>query len=154
MTDELPAWRRAREIDEMAVELVCWQGWNSGPVSGLARWQGDVYWFGLLDRWDRSDSEWGYYLGLYCLPEPELREAAEWFREKERWNSDPRVEELRAIPDATARAQLTHERGLGLREWKPRLPQQPDAWFRQEKNPDFWGFRTKDRWQLPEDWPS
>jgi hypothetical protein len=154
MTGDLLAWRRAPEIDEMAVQLVCWQGWNSGPVSGLARWHGDVYWFDYLARWDRSDAEWGYYLGLYQLSERELHETVDWFREKERWSADPDVQELRMIPDAGTRALLLRERGLGLREWRPRLRQQPVAWFRQEKNPDFHGFRTKDRWRLPEDWPA
>jgi len=147
---------RPRQIDEMAVELVCWHSWFDGPTQGLARWQGRVHWFAYLDTWDEGGADWGYDYVLHELSEESLREAVEWFREKERWYCNPELMALRRdVADAELRARLIVERGLSLRDWDgPTLAGEPVAWFSHRHNRAWYGVNTKDRWRLPEDWPA
>ena len=144
-----------REIDEMAVELVCWLGWFDGPTHGLARWQGQVCWFSYLETWDEGGADWGYDYTLHALSEESLREAVEWFREKEQWYFNPELAALRDVADAELRARLIVERGLSLRDWDgPTLAAEPVAWFRHRHNRAWYGVNSKDQWRLPDDWPA
>lgn len=149
-------WQQAPQIDEMTVDLICWQGWYNSPVSGLARWEGRVVWFQQLDWWEgEGEHDWGYDIGLYVLNDEDLADAVAWFREKERWYFNPELVALREqVADTDVRAALIKERGLTLREWQPALPGRPDAWFRHRLNPAFYGAQSRSMWRLPKDWPA
>src|SRR5581483_6625031 len=136
----------------MAVELVCWQTWWNGPLDGLARWRGEVYWFAMLENWEEGDGHWGYDYGLYKLDGRRLREVVWWFREKDRrvarcLASRPEPADEGSLPRYVINSRMSLQGSDG-----PDLPG-PVAWFRHRNNPAWYPVNCQDRWRLPSDWP-
>ncbi|MEZ5986116.1 MAG: DUF5071 domain-containing protein [Hyphomonas sp.] len=132
------------------ISLVCWLDWYDGPVSGLARWKGEVFWFAM--EGDAGEEPRTYQ--LFKLTKPQLEEAFAWFEEKRVW-SETRAPQIRTlvaqIEDATERGRLIEEKGLTLRAWHgPELTGTPDGRFSDEAIESRWFDR--EGWRLPEDY--
>ncbi|MDP6636834.1 MAG: hypothetical protein QGG42_18190 [Phycisphaerae bacterium] len=142
------------EVDEMTASLICWRTWCDGPTDGLASWRGSACWFSWMNTWEEETGDWGYDYALHELSPEMLREARDWFREKERWYFKPELVALRKkITDADEMARAIVDSGLTLRDWPgPTDLGDPVAWFRHKNNETLSPVRTKERWRLPADW--
>ena len=114
MTSKLP------QIDTSEFSVLCWLDWFDGPLSGLMSWHYKLYWFAYVDRWgvdekkDIWEEDWGYIYEVYELTEAQLKEAVDWFKYRGDWFHNQRLK----------------KEGIKLREWKgPKLPKTALASF-------------------------
>lgn len=130
------------------VRLICWLDWYDGPVSGLARWNGEVVWFAMES--DAGEEPRSYR--LFALTPQQVDEAQAWFEEKRYW-FETRAPIIRQIceemPDKADQAREIAARRLALRDWRgPDLSVRPLAHFDDSGVERSWFDHSG--WRLPD----
>lgn len=137
------------QIDGRDVRLICWLDWYDGPVSGLARWRGEVVWFAIDSDADAEPRQYR----LYALDPQQIGEAKTWFEEKLDWfeTRAPIIQQICAeMPDKADREKEIAARDLALRDWKgPQLSAPPVAYFDDGGVDRSWFDHAG--WRLPDD---